>query len=429
MKILVLSNLYPPDVIGGYELGCSQVVEALRGRGHEVLVLTTVPRKPVPTPRHVRRDLHLNDVWNPYVFLHNRPVTSHLTGAKSAGVDAHNVHVLMRTIEEFQPDVAYVWMILGVGGLGLMATLQHFEIPWLWHLMDDVPLMLCRYGGRQVPELVLELKRQMRGQFVACSRQLVDEIESSGLPLGSSVEVIPNWIVGPPASPPRTDYYRSHARPLRIVNAGQIAQHKGIDMLIEAAARLRHAGYEGFEIDLYGNCTDTYFPSLVRFYGLDDKVRFKGSRPQAELAHLYVGYDLFAFPTWSREPFAFAPMEAGRQGCVTMMSENCGNAEWFVHGVHCLKVQRTAEAFARGLASVMDGEVELGPIARRQAAVLNRDFHLDAQMPRIESALNRVAAMPRGVPGCPEDAYRMALLGEKLIQVVIQESLSQSGAA
>src|SRR5207237_4333070 len=30
VKILVLSNLYPPDVIGGYELVCAQVVDALR---------------------------------------------------------------------------------------------------------------------------------------------------------------------------------------------------------------------------------------------------------------------------------------------------------------------------------------------------------------------------------------------------------------
>ena len=32
MKILVLSNLYPPDYIGGYECGCKQAVDALRAR-------------------------------------------------------------------------------------------------------------------------------------------------------------------------------------------------------------------------------------------------------------------------------------------------------------------------------------------------------------------------------------------------------------
>ena len=31
MKILMLSNLYPPDFIGGFEVGSKQVVDGLRG--------------------------------------------------------------------------------------------------------------------------------------------------------------------------------------------------------------------------------------------------------------------------------------------------------------------------------------------------------------------------------------------------------------
>ena len=40
MKILVVTNLYPPHHVGGYELGCRDVVEKLRARGHTVRVLT-----------------------------------------------------------------------------------------------------------------------------------------------------------------------------------------------------------------------------------------------------------------------------------------------------------------------------------------------------------------------------------------------------
>ena len=38
MKILVITNLYPPHFVGGYELGCRDVVEQLRRRGHTVWV-------------------------------------------------------------------------------------------------------------------------------------------------------------------------------------------------------------------------------------------------------------------------------------------------------------------------------------------------------------------------------------------------------
>src|SRR4051794_6519676 len=40
MRILVISNIYPPYYLGGYELACAEVVDALRRRGHQVTVLT-----------------------------------------------------------------------------------------------------------------------------------------------------------------------------------------------------------------------------------------------------------------------------------------------------------------------------------------------------------------------------------------------------
>ena len=39
MRILVISNLYPPHALGGYEQRCRETVESLRQRGHSVQVL------------------------------------------------------------------------------------------------------------------------------------------------------------------------------------------------------------------------------------------------------------------------------------------------------------------------------------------------------------------------------------------------------
>ncbi len=41
MKILVISDLYPPYQVGGYEINCKDSVEALVDRGHEITVLTS----------------------------------------------------------------------------------------------------------------------------------------------------------------------------------------------------------------------------------------------------------------------------------------------------------------------------------------------------------------------------------------------------
>jgi hypothetical protein len=49
MKIAVFSNLWPPVFIGWYEIGCSWIVEELKRRGHEVLLI-------VAHRYHVRRE-------------------------------------------------------------------------------------------------------------------------------------------------------------------------------------------------------------------------------------------------------------------------------------------------------------------------------------------------------------------------------------
>ncbi len=424
MKILVLSNLYPPDIIGGYELGCKQVVDALRAKGHDARVLTIAPRTPVPVEPHVLRSLKLSEVWNSnrYVLDKSHDVTRRLLEAEATGVNAYNVHALTKTIEDFKPDVAYVWMIVGIGGLGLMGTLQHLQVPWLWHLMDDVPVQLCRTRGQVVEPLLKEVNRQLDGQYLACSRQLVDEIESLGVKLQPNVEVVPNWVVGD-APVAKSSFYRP-GDTLRVLAAGQIAQHKGIDILIESVAEVRDRGYENIAVDIYGNVEDQFFPTLVRRLGVDDLVTFRGSKPQGELARLFPLYDLFAFPTWHREPFAFAPLEASWRGCVPLMSQLSGNAEWAVHGVHALKADRNPKAFADSFVSVLDGTTDLGPVSRRAAAVIGRDFHLDAQVPKIERALAAVARKPRSgaAPGTAAEAYRMALLAEKLTKVLVQEA-------
>lgn len=422
MKILVISNLYPPDALGGYEMGCRQVVENLRASGHEVRVLTTAPRTPVASPPHVRRTLRLTDLWVDYHMMRCAPVTQLLGESESYRINAFNVHALLAELDDFEPDVTYVWMLTGIGGLGLMATLHHLRIPWVWHLMDVVPATLCQLSNQVVPALAREIERQLRGHTIACSQQLVDEIERLGIRLQGEVEIVPNWVAGP-IPPVRSEFYQGD-RPLRIVaSAAHIDRcyDKGIDLLIKAAALLRDQGRDDFLIDLYGQANDSFYDDLIKSNHLGGLVTLRGSLKQADLIAAYQDYDVFAFPARLGEPCAFAPLEAAPSGCVTVMSTISGNSEWLVHGVHCLKVPRTAEGFAQMFGEILDGQVDLAPIGRRGALAVRRDFHLDRLLPKIERILTKAARQDRAGAGTTDEVYRLALLAEKLTSVLIQE--------
>ncbi len=419
MKILVLSNLYPPDFLGGYELACAQVVDALRHRGHDVQVLTAAPRLAAPFEPYVHRRFELIDEWNPNSLGHRRLVHD-LNNAQSRYVNAFNIHAFTTFLEEFDPDVVLVSNIVGLGGLALILTMQFLKIPWVWHLGDCVPRMLCSVSEEIVPPLAEEFTRQVRGRYIIVSQRLRDEIEESGVTLNGQVDLIPYWIVGD-RPPPRQTFHRP-GQTLRVMSAGQVARSKGVDILIEAAASLRDAGLTHFRVDIYGKITDSYFPYLIRRLDLAEQVQLKGILPQKELMALYADYDVFAFPTWEREPFGLVPLEAAARGCVPVATRRCGIAEWLVHGVHCLKADRTAGAFADAFAAVLRGQVALEPIARRGAEAAWRDFHLDTILPQIERKLVQASKQSRAGAGRPGDAYRLARMAEQLTQVLIQES-------
>jgi glycogen(starch) synthase len=421
VKILALSNLYPPDFVGGYEISTAQVVDALRLRGHEMRVLTSAPRTPVAEVPHIWRRFKLveDPSWSAgHIWFH--PLAARLREGESRFVNAHNVHVLTTTLEEFPPDVVYISSLIGLGGLALIACLNYMRIPWVWQLGDDVPAVLCSLPHKFFPVLGREFSRQFPGHYLAVSQQLLDRMKARGLSLQGAVEVLPCWLAGerPPA---RTTFYQGGT--LRIMSAGQVSRQKGIGVLIEAAARLRDSGYSSFAIDIYGQPQSLEFPGTIQKLDLGRHVTLLGRRPQRELQTLYSTHDVFAFPTVEREPFGLVPLEAAARGCVPIISQLCGIAEWLVHGVHCLKSARTPEAFAQVFRAIMDGRIELEPIARRGAVTAWRDFHLDAILPRIERTLFAAVGQSRSGGGSSADAYRLARLAEQLTEVLIQESL------
>ena len=421
MKVLVVSNLYPPDFLGGYELGCRQVVDALAARGHKVTVLTAHPRTPVPSTPGVLRRLRLTDVYDPYIMARTVRVVDAGRFVEANGVNAANVHALVDVLQEVRPDVVYFWNLIGLGGLGLMAAAQHTGYPWVMHIMDAVPKVLCTLPFEVRPEVGRAFVRVLRGRYLCCSQTVLDEIVAGGVPIADQAKIVPNWVTT--AGQPDRDEWVPDGH-LRVVTAGSVSVSKGIDVLIRAAGLLRDRGRTDFSVDIYGPASDPFFPALIRQLDLEDRVRLCGVRTQAELAALYPRYDVFAFPTWEREPFAFAPMEAAAYGCAIVASRVSGNSEWFIDGLDCVKADRTPEGFADALEGLIGEGGRLTEIARRGMATVLRHFRLSAIVARIERELAAAAASPRPAVATPVDAYRLALLAEKTFHALVQETVA-----
>jgi glycogen(starch) synthase len=420
VKILVVSNFYPPDGIGGYELGCAQMVDALRGRGHDVRVLTgTSSVADDLSHDHVRRTLSVPPIYSQaQMDALGHDVLTYLH-ALARTVSEPNVKTLAAELLEFEPDVVYLWNILGLGGFGVLGLLAHQGIPWVWHLEDRVPAELCFFAEHRT-ELARVFGTFFPGSYIGCSGHVIGETRAYGIDLGEDVRVIPNWIVGDPR-PVRREVYSGGE--LRILfAAGTLTEAKGTRVLIEAAAQLRSSGLANFTIDMYGREAGPEWRELILALDLADRIRLKGLRSHAEMLALYDDYDVFAFPTWSREPFGFVALEAAAAGCLPVVTADSGIAEWLIDGVDCLAAPRNAGAFAHRFAEILRGEVDFAGIVARGQASAWHYFHIDRAVGQVEAVLDAARADVRLPRGSLAQFFTLARFAEGMAQTLVLES-------
>jgi glycogen synthase len=384
MRVLFISSLYPPYFLGGYELACSEVVRGLINRGHEALVLTGFSHLPgAPDPEYIDRCLELR-AFEPY------PVSVSLNEYEMFEASCSNLQntcEVRMAIRRFEPDVVYCWHLYGIGGLAILDLLMMLGVPWVFHLMDNVPGLLISPTSPKVREIFTragyDIFRDAR--VISMSEHLLSEVrETIGITFRRDVEIIPGWVASE-GFPLRTTY--QSAGRTRFVTAGAIEAHKGIDLILQAAAHLVRQGFANFDIDFYGSGNTDHYLALAIGLGLLSHVRFLGGRNKMEPLRQYQNYDVFLFPTWEREPFGIAPIEAAACGCVPIVTSTCGVAERLVADVHCLKIERTVEALSEVMRAILCKEVDLPRIGQVGAALVRSDLAFESCLDRIEKVL------------------------------------------
>lgn len=136
VRILVITNLYPPHHAGTYDYRCEAVVGQLRTRGHEVRVLTSHHGlRSEQRGTDVERRLRLNGVFE-------HPAVTKLLDVKE--LEFHNHQLVRATISEFRPDLVYVWSLSGIGK-SILFTLERTKLPTVFDISD-------RWLAEELPE-------------------------------------------------------------------------------------------------------------------------------------------------------------------------------------------------------------------------------------------------------------------------------------
>jgi glycosyltransferase involved in cell wall biosynthesis len=317
LRILVVTNLFPPQELGGYGRMMWEFARALRSRGHAVRVLAGDARYLEKTPSeeesemetHVSRALLLTGEWKTgsiHQALH----------AERAAAEEANAETVDREAREFEPDLVLLGN-LDLLGIRLLKAVLSAGFPVLHAVANKEP-------GFPVAE-----QPHAPSYWMApCSNWNGRVLREAGYAPARMHTLYPGA---------RTErFYRAFPpdlRSLRVAYASIVAPYKGTHVLVEALARLHSLGVE-FTAEIAGEALDADYADKLRHYcarsGIAGKVSFTGFMDRAALASLFARSNVLVFPSQFEEPFGISQVEAMASGLV-VVSSGTGGAQEVVH--------------------------------------------------------------------------------------------------
>lgn len=342
MRILVVSNLYPPDVRGGYEIECQGVVDRLRA-SHEVLVLTSRRRRVSPDAPHVLRRLP---------FLEHRrrdSILAPLTAVQAAATSRE-------TISAFRPDLIFVWngaqiphsAIVQAARSGRPLAFRACE-HWFGRLYrgdrfarhlygDDRGLRRAWAAGMRAANAhpLLRIGSDAPVPVTVCWNS--DALRrAAGRPEG--VEVVLERVVHP--SVPDLEGFRSVERvPLdepTILFVGRLGAEKGVGVAIDALASLNSRHGTHAQLLVAGDGSPAAVTELrARARALGARVELLGARSRADLKALLGRAHALVMPSLWDEPAGLVLVEAALARVPLVASRIGGIPELFEDERHAL---------------------------------------------------------------------------------------------
>ena len=397
MRVLQVSNFYPPYWVGGYEQIAEWVASGLRDRGHQVDVLTG--RGPAFDGRpeiHGELDLDLGGLWGTY-FSKGMSFDDGLKGKLARNVfSPANYRATRRLIRAVKPDLVSFWNPALVSFSPLVAA--HREgVPAIVHLSDTTANVFrnphppigdraLRHLGRIGVDLVLKLARP--AQFVVPSDFLKRSMVSrEGLPAGRTAVL--HWPVEPTVSQSAATHRTPFAHP-RLLFVGTLIPEKGPEVLIAAFAQAFRQRPD-MTLTLVGGGPDGYVASLrQKAEGLP--VTFTGRLDREAVTRAYGAHDVLVFPSVWDEPYAVVPPEAMAMGLVVIGTTAGGTPEAVVHEKTGLLVPPgDSAALANAILRVANETALAGRLADAGKRWARDTQSFPAFMDRIELLYGRLA--------------------------------------
>lgn len=337
LRILIVSSLFPPSVMGGAELAAHSLAAWLARNGHIVRVLTGSPRpegagvEADPGGFTVERRFFPN-IYPLYQAGETRSIRKLLWHARDHFNPASEA-ILRGAVESFRPDIVNTHNLQGIG-YNLLREIGRQGVPCVQTLHDlgflCINMNMFRRGRacrrRHLPCAVSGMVK--RGYLSSIETlafwspsQAVLERYRPHLPRHTEAVCIQLPLLFPP--PPDEAGSRAPSGPLRLLYAGQLTEAKGIGFLLGMLEPLAAGG--GFEIAVVGG--GSLLEPLRERYSRAPWVKFTGRVPPEAVAGFMARADLLMIPSLWFENSPLVAYQARQLGLPILASRIGGLPE------------------------------------------------------------------------------------------------------
>jgi glycosyltransferase involved in cell wall biosynthesis len=416
MKILFVSNYYPPRTNGGYEQWCQEVADGLAERGHEVRVLTShggpgwLEGADLADDGAVQihRLLHL-EVEGGLVHTGLRVI------ARREQLEQANLRYVWQVVDDWRPDVALIWGMWNVPR-SVPVLLEELLGPRLaYYFCDYWPTLPSAYlqqmreparrGITRVPKwlisraFVARLAREavdgLRFEHPICVSEAVRrKLVLAGVPVSHAQIIYGGTLVD--AVSPRPDPLPRDGE-LRLLYAGRLTPTKGVHTAIQALRILAHEAEARVTLDILGGGDPDYERCLKRLadqVGVADRVRFRGGVPRSEMPRVFREHDVLLLLSEWEEPFARVVLEAMAARLLVIGSLTGGTPEILVDGETGLSFPPgDANRLAQQIRRLLGSPALYGRMAEAGRHKVAQRFTLDLMLDQLEHALLDVSSV------------------------------------
>ncbi len=420
MRILLLSNLYPPHVLGGAEILARDYVINLEELGHEVVVLTSSYGLPAAQQDgNIWRTLHYAPAAH---FDPNRRLWQQLNLLPDYYQSFHNaanVKELQRVITATKPDVLYVWEITGIGLNSMLKALMAVNLPVVFHLGNYWLHYALSPQTEQTRLHTRWLKKMLIGRvpsltytsLIAVSQAVKQEYAEAGCD-AERIEVIYNGIDARFLNTPHNENENSHdtsepkAKNIQLIYVGRLHMEKGVMMILQALDILvKEQNRYHFHLNIFGDGDEVYIRELEAF--LQQKrpvqcVTFHGKVPQDELIKHYDRSDIMLVPSIWKEPFGLVVAEAMARGLPIIASNLGGPSEIVTHDVDGLLIEPgKVQALVAAILQLSADPAKCKQLGQAARSTVRERFMIEENAKRVEQHLQRAILRKKFAKGPP----------------------------